>query len=260
MNRSPPPNRRRSPRLGWGIVLGVAWLLLCGLASAWAEEPLSLVISDANPILANADHTGILDQLVLETFRRARIPITITPLPSERALTNANAGIDDGDLLRIVGLEKNYPNLIPLGEKWMDMEFSVFTRDPRLTIDGWEALRPHAIGLIRGWKVFERATEGFPHLSLAVNADSLFTLLLKNRVDLILYDRLQGMIAIKRRGLTEVREVGRPLTVEPLFLYLNKQRADLIPRIEATLRGMKQDGSHARLMNDAIAAALRQGP
>lgn len=245
-------------RLGrWGIVLLVAMGMVASTLPALAQSPLSLVVSNANPILFNTGNTGILDQLVMETFRQAEIPITITRLPSERAILNTDAGIDDGDLLRIAGLEKKYPNLIQLGEKWMDMEFSAFTLDPSIRISAWEDLRPHTIGIIRGWKVFENATERVPHRSMTANADGLFTLLVKGRVDLILYDRLQGMIAFKNRGLTNIREAGPPLTVEPLFLYLNKRHAALIPRIEAVLRTMKRDGSYARLYDEAIAKAMR---
>ncbi|NGZ28938.1 MAG: transporter substrate-binding domain-containing protein [Magnetococcales bacterium] len=241
---------------GWWPYLLAVWLAVM-TGGAMAADPLSLVVSDANPILSNKDQTGILDTLVKETFRQLDIPITITPLPSERAITNANTGMDDGDLLRIGGLSQKYPNLIQVQEKWMDMEFSAFTRHPRITISSWQDLTPYTVGMIRGWKVFENSTSHVAQRSLVVNAESLFALLLKDRVDVILYDRLQGEVIIQRQKLSDIRLAGKSLTVEPLYLYMNKKHATLVPQIEEQLRKMKADGSHARLTADALRAALQ---
>ncbi|NGZ26119.1 MAG: transporter substrate-binding domain-containing protein [Magnetococcales bacterium] len=241
---------------GWWPYLLAVWLTVMS-GGVMAADPLSLVVSDANPILSNKDHTGILDTLVKDTFRQLGIPITITPLPSERAITNANTGMDDGDLLRIGGLSQKYPNLIQVQEKWMDMEFSAFTRKPQITIASWQDLTPYTVGMIRGWKVFENATSHVPQRSLVVNSESLFALLLKDRVDIILYDRLQGEVIIQKQKLSDIRLAGKPLTVEPLYLYMNKKHAGLVPQIEEQLRRMKADGSHARLTADALKAALR---
>lgn len=39
----------------------------------------------------------------------ARVKLRLVKLPAERALLNANAGIEDGDLARIAGLETHIP-------------------------------------------------------------------------------------------------------------------------------------------------------
>ena len=56
------------------------------------------------------------------------VELRLVKLPAERGLINANAGIEDGDLARITGLEKQYPNLVRVPEKLVDLDFTAFSK------------------------------------------------------------------------------------------------------------------------------------
>jgi len=86
----------RHPRL-WvlGLLLGLA------IAAPAAAEPLRLNSGVGAPYFL-PDRRGFLDLLVPEVFRRIGVAAEATQYSaSERAMINANNGIDDGVAMRI---------------------------------------------------------------------------------------------------------------------------------------------------------------
>ena len=101
-------------------------------------EMQTLVINSSNyPPITSPEKDGLLDQVYQEAARRAGVKIVIQAMPAaERSLINQNTGIDDGDVSRIFGLEKQYPNLIRVPEPVMHYEMMVFSRKAKMP-DHW---------------------------------------------------------------------------------------------------------------------------
>lgn len=93
--------------------------------------------------LTNEDRTGFLDLIAVEAFRRNGLKLVLITPPAERGLKNANDGIEVGEIARVAGMEKEYPNLIPVPEKMMDMNFVAFANSPLISINGWSSLKPY---------------------------------------------------------------------------------------------------------------------
>ncbi len=236
-----------------------ALVLAALLISGPALGQQTLVINAATgPPLTNEARTGFLDVLATEALRRIGVGLEIIRLPAERALINANAGIDDGDLIRIAGLEKAYPNLVRVPEKMMDMNFVAFTKHVEIQTDGWQALKPYSIGIIKGWKILENNIPGAATLTLAEDAEQLFRLLEKDRVDLVLYSRWMGLARITRHNLRGVRVLTPPLVTKEMFMYLHKKHKPLVPKIAAALREIKAEGTYQRLFQEKVAPLATQ--
>lgn len=199
------------------------------------------------PPLTNDDKTGLLDIVVGEAFRRSGLELSLIRVPPERGLKNANEGIDDGDLNRIAGLEKLYPNLVRVPEKSFDMIFVAFAlkpgpNNPEIEIDGWQSLKPYIVGLIKGWKILERNVPAGTDVVYVNDSEQLFTLLEKGRIDIALYSRLMGLDVIQRRRMTGVTDLSPPLASREMFIYLHKSHRDLAPRIAKALAALKSEG------------------
>ncbi len=219
----------------------------------------TLVINAATgPPITNEARTGFLDVIAKEALRRIGVGLEINKLPAERALINANAGIDDGDLIRISGLEEEYPNLVRVPEKLMDSDFVAFTKHVEIQTDGWQALKPYSIGIIKGWKILENNIPDEATLTLAEDAEQLFRLLEKDRVDLVLYGRWMGLACTKRHNLSGVRVLVPPLVTKEMFMYLHKKHKPLVPKIAATLRAIKAEGTYQRLFQEKVAPLATQ--
>ncbi|HWR75972.1 MAG TPA: transporter substrate-binding domain-containing protein [Thiobacillus sp.] len=240
----------------FSVVIAGALLLMAGMARA--EVPL-LVLNDTNePPLTTADGSGFLDAVAGEAFRRAGVRLRLVRLPAERGLINANAGIEDGDMARIAGLEAQYPNLVRVPEKLIDWEFTAFSKDAALPAR-WETLRTRPVGHIRGWKIYEQQFAGAPHVVTAEDSAQLFRQLQFDRIEVALYARWQGLGLIRRQGLKGVYALEPPLATREMFIYLNRRHVALVPKVAEALRAIKAEGLYDRLYREKV-LSLAESP
>jgi polar amino acid transport system substrate-binding protein len=207
---------------------------------------------NSRPPLITAQGTGALDLVLKEAFRRIGIEVKLIQVPAERALLNANEGIDDGICIRIAGMEKKYPNLVMVPERIAEYKFAVFTRDRSLRIVGWESLKPYSVGIITGWKILEDNVLGTRSLTKVSDADALFELLDHERVDLVVYDRMQGDALVKSQGLVGVKAINPLLARKDVFLYLNNKHTGIVHDLARELRDMKRDGTYQQMVDSAL--------
>lgn len=239
-------------------------VIACLLAALWAGPGLAQ--SPARPLVLNTDgasphsrpdDTGFEDRIILEAFRRIGVPVQLVRLPSERALKNAEQGVDDGSFVRIAGLSAQYPSLIMVPEPMSEFRFTAFTRNPAITTATWDDLRTRNVGLVTGWKLVEQNLAGAPHARRVRDEDALFTLLDKGRVEVVVSSLHSGAEIIRRHGYGNVRALNPPLAIQPMYLYMHKKHAALVPLLDQALRHMRQDGSLKRLMAQGLEEAWR---
>ena len=226
--------------------------MLSCIGHAKAAQLPELVLNDSNdPPFTQADGKGFLDVVAGEAFRRAGVKLRLVKLPAERALLNANAGIEDGELSRIAGLEGQYPNLVRVSEKIADWEFSAFSRDAAISTN-LDVLRQHPIGHIKGWKIYEGMMAGAPTVVTAEDSTQLFRLLDLRRVEVVLYMRWMGLAKIREQGLHGIVLLEPPLATREMFIYLHKRHIDLAPKIAAALRDLKKEGFYQRQFREKV--------
>jgi polar amino acid transport system substrate-binding protein len=228
-------------------------------SNVWAAEEGTFRISTSyKSFLSNPEQTGMLDRLMKEAFRRIGLRAEIVFVPTERSLVDVNAGLLDAELNRIEGMEKSFPNLVRVPEPNMTMHFVAFAKKP-YSINGWKSIEPLQIGMVRGWKILEKNTQGFPHVTLVPTETELFTMLYKDRIDVALYAKLTGYEQLGLRGFTDIRHLEPPLASRPMFLYLNRKHADLAGPLADALRAMKADGTYDRIVKEATSHLKMDG-
>lgn len=230
------------------IVFAFVIAIICSTQTASSAAAQILVLNDTEaPPLTNDDKTGFFDIIVGEAFKRCGLELQLVKLPAERGLKNANAGIEDGEISRISGMEEFYPNLVPVPEKIFDMNFVAFAHKPGATtaeikIDDWQSLKPYIVGFIKGWKIFERNVPAGTNIVYAHDTEQLFTLLEKRRIDIALYSRLVGLNIVHRRQMDGVTSLLPPLATRELFTYLHNSHEDVVPCIAEALAALKNEG------------------
>lgn len=234
------------------------WILLILLSAAFgssaclAVEPRILVLNDVNaPPLTTPQGTGFLDIIATETFRRTGIELRLVKLPAERALLLANDGLVDGELTRLAGLRAQYPNLVRVPEKIIDWDFVAFSRNPSITAS-YAVLRRHSVGLIRGWKIYERNMQGSTNLTTVDDPEQLFRLLDLDRIDVALYARLAGVALIREMALKNIYVLKPVLAHRAMYIYLNRRYASLVPKLATALRKLKRDGFYERIYREKL--------
>ncbi len=239
--------------------LGLPLMLLMffsSLSAAYSQDEAFYISTSYKNLLSNPEQTGMLDRIMEDIFRRIGLDARIVFTPTEKSLVDVNAGLLDAELNRIAGMEAEYPNLIQVPEPNMTMEFVAFAKK-EFPINGWDSIYDLYIGIVRGWKILEKNTAGFPQRTLVPTETELFTMLHKNRLDVALYSKLTGYAALKEMNYEGIFHLKPPLASRKMYLYVHKRHADLVPKIAAALQGMKKDGSYARIVSEATGPYIK---
>lgn len=235
--------------LGLALLAAALWA-----APAGAGERLVLSSGMHEP-WTNAEGTGFTNIFVAELFSRLGLKAEVTFNPAAaRALQLADDGSDDGLAARIAGLEKDYPNLVRVPEPIFVNDFIAAGAAPAGGILGWDDLRPHSVAYILGWQVFDNNLPAVRELTHAKDSRQLMGLLKSGRVEYVLHERWQAEWQARVQGVRlAVQEP--PLISTPMYIYLHRRHADLVPRVAAELAAMKAQGRATAIMAQAMARA-----
>lgn len=218
--------------------------LFAWLGSALAQTPTITVSTNNTPLDRKA-----LEELSQEAFSRIGMEFKLVSLPSERSLFAANLGEVDGEGLRVAGLGSQYLNLVQVPERYIGISFVAFTKDLSINLDqGWESLKPYRLAYITGWKMFEANVPAAKAVNRVDKPEQLFRMLDGGRVDVVLYTRADGLALMRSMGFKGIVALSPSLKDVDMYLYLNKKHEALVPRLAKTLREMKADGTHGRIM------------
>ena len=234
----------------WRRAAGILSMLLLLVGAAHAADRIVLTSGVLAPY-TTPERKGFLDQLILVLFREVGrdAELLIYPTATERGMLNANEGLDDGLAMRVAGLEKQYPNLIRVPEPIAINDFVAMSTRHRFATNGWDSLQPYAVSYILGWKVFEQNVPRGRELTVVRDADQIFNLLARDRTDVVLYERWQGLAQTRAMGL-KVQVMEPPLVRTPMYIYLHKKHAALVPQVAQALARLKQNGTYARIHED----------
>jgi polar amino acid transport system substrate-binding protein len=235
-------NERRSAVIGAGLAVISPSLALA------ARPTLTLATGALPPLTSAPGHVGFLDALAQEIFNRVGTDATVVRLPVERALINANAGIEDGDMFRAAGFEKDYPNLVQVPEKVLDFDFVAYATRADVQVREWNDLARYSVGYVTGWKLYERNARIARDITTVRALDQLFQLLAAGRADVVLLDRWQGLWLAREAGLA-VRPLDPPLARAEMFIYLHRRHAALVRPLAGALAAVKSDGTWQRLFD-----------
>ena len=195
---------------------------------------------------------NLSEKVLLEAYKRLGIQFEVQRRPGERALKEANAGIFDGEVSRIKGIDKKFPNLIMIPIAVNYLEATVFAKNVEFTVKGWGSLKPYTIGRLRGVKFVENNTKEMRTV-VANNYEQLFGILDKGRVDVVVAPLINGLSTIDQFKLKGISILAPRIIQMNLYHYLHRKRKNLVPRITSVLEEMEKDGSIATLRDKFIA-------
>lgn len=199
-----------------------------------AAEPLKFsALEDSGP-------QEVAKLVLREAYVRLDLSVEFITLPGERALTESNAGRVDGELARVSGLEKKYPNLVRVPVAVSQLDGVVFSRKHDFPIEGWHSLKGYNIGAFTGSKFVENNTVGMDVVYVP-GVKNLFSMLGRDRLDVIVIPYLSGLRYIKKHTLTGFRKLKPALTTLNLYHYLHIKNLPLLPRLTAVLKKMEKE-------------------
>jgi polar amino acid transport system substrate-binding protein len=226
----------------------LAQLLAFFTVFSYGDEPLRMVTGADKPLVL-PNEKGFLQLVSKEAFKRIGKDITIQNLPPARAIQQVNRGQSDGDLLRIQGLETEFPNLVIVPEKISEYTFVAFTLKDKHTINGWDSFHSHKHSYLRGWKFYENNILTSSKSIVADSPKQLMNLLKRGRVDIILFSKWSGFWWGSKSDV-KLKMIQPPLKSEDMFIYLNKKHVSIVAELARAIKNMKKDGSYQSIIKN----------
>jgi len=223
--------------------------------SAFAAQNFNLNITLSEP-LGTPERNGFLNQVVEGMLKSINYQPNYEYVFEARGLRNLNEGIDDGNLPRVAGLEKSFPNIRMVPGKVMDFDFQVFSKNKKIKIQGWNSFDSLDVAFVKGWKILEKNIKA-KSVTTVPTVQHLFKLLENNRVDIVIYERWQGVGIAKSLGFTDIKPVEPPLVTKEMFLYVNKKHEGIIPSLSKALKQMKSNGQYQKIKESTLSKAAQ---
>ena len=181
-------------------------------------------------------------QTLTEAYKRIGQPVEFIYLPGGSSLKYSNTGElgIDGEAGRLVYVLKAYKNLRKVPEPIYPFEMSLFTNKKDLNVRGWSDLKNLQVTTRIGFKHIINKMEG---MNLRVVKDSLtaMSLVEKNRADVAILPKGDGLTAIEKHGLKNVYMLKKPIEIHPVHHMLHKRHHILIAKLDAELKLMKNE-------------------
>lgn len=192
-----------------------------------------------------------VEKVVQEAYKRLGIEIEMHYLPGARAIDHANEGETDGELYRMAGINKTYPNLLMVPIPVFQVDIVVFTKNTHFSVTGWDSVSPYKIGFVRGIKFIEEQTNGM-NVEPVTRDEQALRMLDAGRVDLVIEDRLVGLLTITDLNLAGISILEPPLASFPLYHYINKKHQSLLPKLKEVFQQMEQENFIQRMQDELI--------
>ena len=227
----------------FGVVLSILFLFASPTING-QDMPKEIQLAASGDAYLN----GVSKAVGEKAFGKHGIKFALKDYPKARALANANSGKADGDAYRVLDFHKRtkgkYPNLKIVNETFVSIYWTAFVREDLKDrkINGWEDMKNFRVAGIRGNKTMEfRFNE---HLNkdqqyIVNDYDQAFAMLMKGRVDMVIAKPSVG-ISYKKK-YKNLYALGK-FEVQDLYFYLHQKHQHIIPKIESSIREMRQDG------------------
>ena len=226
------------------IAIWLVVLVLCLAPSqSRAEEQIRLCFEEWAPFAETWDGIarGIHIDIMRQAFDRAGLAVSFEEMPYVRCRQDVKQGRFDG----ILASSYEY-DLFPVGMSVLRWEMAVFVHEdyPAFifsSLDGFWGLQA---GIVDGYDYGDDIMKHRDEWDVQGAPDALFNLrkLAKKRIDFTFADILWGN-SVKRHENLPIKALFPTISSVPQYTYFNEDHAELIPRIEATMRDMKKDGT-----------------
>ncbi len=238
------------------LAIGMGMILLF-----WGYPLLKNVSADTDTLtLATVSepfvHVYQLSKAVLdEALKRNGLNLVLESYPPKRAEVLLRSGKVDGDAHRIYHFNKNNPDLVRVSEPVQCISQSVFSRKVSFRVEGWESLSPYKVIYIRGIKFAEKGIRKIVREENRIAVDHIeiaFRMLSRDRGDILITSPETGAAILRKLSLENsgIRILEPPLTEIRLYTFLRKKHARLAPKIAASIREMREDGTYQQIVKE----------
>ena len=191
-------------------------------------------------------------EIIKVVYQKIGISVDFVKLPGKRSLKESDQGRIDGEVSRVSEVGDEYSNLIKVSTPITFIEATVFSARHFFDITSCEALKHYQIAIVRGLKHAELCTKGIKGVNVVNHLVKAFELLEANRVDLVITSKINGLYLSQKMGLSSIKPLTPSLAKLPVYHFINRQHADLVPKINEVLLAMQANQELLKLRQQII--------
>ncbi|WP_249351796.1 substrate-binding periplasmic protein [Pseudoalteromonas citrea] len=193
-----------------------------------------------------------------EIYNRLGIKVIISPLPGKRAQQEAQSGLKDGEVMRIYSYGTETPSTIRIPTPYYQLETMAFIRaDSNIKINTIKDLKQYQIVKVRGVKHTNNITKGMTNVKDLDTTTQMLRLVSAGLADVALTNTVDGLVALKKLKITNVRPISKSLDRQSLYHYVHKSLQHLVPKVDQEIKKMKETGDLDALIRDAEQQVLK---
>lgn len=229
-----------APRTCAYIMLSLLLALICLRP---AEAATQLVLAD---IVDQLPSSLMAQRVLSQAYMQLGIEIKVLELPNSRTRILLENQELDGMVFRLA--DSDLFDLQKISTPITYEEFAVFTIHEKFKVDGYASLKPYLNGYLTGAKVLEDHLQAM-RVETAPNQDSLFKKLAAGRTDTVIESRASAC-RLKKLKLSEIHMLEPALDKILGYHWLSARHQALIPRLNAVLKKMDQDGTIRKIQKE----------
>jgi ABC-type amino acid transport substrate-binding protein len=191
-------------------------------------------------------------EMLRVAYSKIGISIKTIEYPGKRALQESSQGRVDGEVFRIHKIGEIYSSLIRVPTPFYTDNAVAFGNGNSFKINSCDDLKSYSVSIIRGVKYAEICTKGVEKLVIANNNETMLKMLNKDRIDLVLTTKANGLMIAKKLNLTSIKPISPSLKRLVLYHYLHKKNSHLVPKIDKVLQEMTKSGELERIKKRAF--------
>lgn len=198
----------------------------------------------------------VASRLLKAIYAQAGLGLQIESMPAARASLETVQGLRDGEVARIAAYGQRNPELIRVATPYYHLTSQAFWMKSRqLAVADRGDLRRYSLGSIRGVAHSTELIKDHPAVTLTKEPLHMFRMLRAGRFDLTLDTGINGQYLIARHHWYDI-ESSPELARLDLIHYLHPRHAALAPRIDQSIRQLRDRGALERLRSQAEAELL----
>lgn len=236
----------------------LAGLLVLPTGPLLAQTPQGMVLGTSRP---DGSYAGrMLRRTFQELFRRLGVPLEMKVMPSARLTVELAADRIDGEVARPLAFADSQPGLVRVEEPIMTIGFALWSIQPRPLLLRLDQLADSglSVNFTRGVVECERLLHGLlppqrvVDVTTTVNA---LTLLQMGRNDV--HCGIDAAV-LSDAGSAELAGLPPPIKLFsvgeaiPLYFYLQRKHAALVPQIDAVLKKMRAEGVLEQIRRETL--------
>jgi polar amino acid transport system substrate-binding protein len=233
-------------------------VLLSSACAVHAQAQPMLVLGTSRP--DNTYVGRLLRRTYQELFSRVGVPLEIRTTPSARLSMELASDRLDGDVARPLAFAESQPSLVRVDEPILSIGFALWAVHPKYTLQRLDQLAGSgwSVNFTRGVVECERLLQTLLPASRVVDVTTTL-----NALNLLHHGRNDlhcgiDLAVLSDAGSPEMAGLPPPLKVLnigdplPLYFYLQRKHAALVPQLDVTLKKMKAEGLLEQYRREAM--------